>query len=173
MLVLVVGSLLDTDAHGQRTKIIINFLLDNLQSFCYTIKSVTTLEIFLTMHLEGPWLSTAGKKRGKKKFRNADEARKSRELDASWSELQKKWGVNGTKSKKNISTETLAYSLSIPEGRSTKNIPSRDSGLGIATKAEPQRYTGDAVLGISTLHKSNAVPVFSKDEAVSISKMRR
>ena len=46
----------------------------------------------MTMHLEGPWLSYNGKKRGKVKFRNAEEARKARELDASWKELQKKWG---------------------------------------------------------------------------------
>jgi hypothetical protein len=125
------------------------------------------------MHLEGPWLSTAGKKRGKKKFRNAEEARKSRELDASWSELQKKWGVNNTKSKKKAPAETLAYSLSIPEGRSTKNIPSRDSGLGIAAKREPQRYTGTKIKGIGTMHKSNAVPIFSDEQAQDIAKMRR
>ena len=38
-------------------------------------------ETKMSMHLEGPWLSTTGKKRGKQKFRNADEARKARELD--------------------------------------------------------------------------------------------
>jgi len=131
------------------------------------------LEILLSFHLEGPWLSTAGKKRGKKKFRNAEEARKSRELDASWKELQKKWGVDNTRLKKKAPTESLAYSLSIPEGRNTKNIPSLNSGLGVASKVESKVYTGDAVLGISTLHKSNAVPVFSKDEAHDIAKMRR
>jgi hypothetical protein len=126
------------------------------------------------MHIEGPWLSTTGKKRGKKKFRNADEARKSRELDESWQALQKKWGVDKVKSKKKSSTETLSYSLDIPKDRNTTaHIKSLDSGLGIAAKREPQRYTGDAVLGISTLHKSNAVPVFSKDEAQDIAKMRR
>jgi hypothetical protein len=125
------------------------------------------------MHLEGPWLSTAGKKRGKKKFRNADEARKSRELDASWSELQKKWGVDNAKSKKKSSTETLIYSLPIPEGRSTKNIPSRDSGLGIAAKKESLKYTGTLIKGIATMHKSNAVPILNQEDAEAISKMRR
>jgi len=38
----------------------------------------------MTMHLEGPWLSMSGKKRGKVKFRNAEEARRARELDESW-----------------------------------------------------------------------------------------
>jgi hypothetical protein len=34
-------------------------------------------------------------------------------------------------------------------------------------------YTGDKILGIGTMHKSNAVPIFSDDEAKDISKMRR
>ena len=37
----------------------------------------------MTMHLAHPSLSLAGKKKGKQKFRNADEARKARELEAS------------------------------------------------------------------------------------------
>jgi hypothetical protein len=34
-------------------------------------------------------------------------------------------------------------------------------------------YTGTMVKGIATMHKSNAVPVFSDEEAIDISKMRR
>ena len=41
----------------------------------------------MSMHLHHPSLSLNGKKRGRVKFRNADEARKARELDASWKEL--------------------------------------------------------------------------------------
>jgi hypothetical protein len=129
----------------------------------------------MTMHLEGPWLSTSGKKRGKKKFRNAEEARKARELDASWLALQKKWAVK-SEPKKTSATATLSssYSLKIPEGRNTTaHIKSLDSGLGIAAKRESQRYTGTKVKGIGTMHKSNAVPIFSDDEARDIAKMRR
>jgi hypothetical protein len=64
------------------------------------------------------------------------------------------------------------YSLTIPEGRSTRHIPSRDTG-GNATRAAPKVYTGTKVKGIATMHKSNAVPVFSDQEAVEISSMRR
>lgn len=35
------------------------------------------------------------------------------------------------------------------------------------------QYTGTEMLGTASMHKSNEVPVFSKEEAVSISKMRR
>lgn len=126
------------------------------------------------MHLEGPWLSTTGKKKGKTKFRNADEARKSRELDESWKELQKRWEVEAEdkKRKRALSAETLSYKLSVPADRSTKHIPSRDTG-GNATLAPAKVYTGTKVLGIATMHKSNAVPVFSDDQAKDISKMRR
>jgi hypothetical protein len=35
------------------------------------------------------------------------------------------------------------------------------------------QYTGDKMLGIGTLHKSNAVPVFSNHEAKEMARMRR
>jgi hypothetical protein len=129
----------------------------------------------MTMHLEGPWLSTTGKKKGKQKFRNADEARKARELDESWKELQKKWAVEAEDKKRNraMSAETLSYKLEIPAGRSTSHIPSRGDGTGNASLAAPKVYTGTKVKGIATMHKSNAVPVFSDEEAVAISSMRR
>jgi hypothetical protein len=37
----------------------------------------------------------------------------------------------------------------------------------------PQKYTGDNIVGIGTMHKSNAVPIFSDQEAKDISSMRR
>ena len=128
----------------------------------------------MSMHLEGPWLSYNGKKKGKIKFRNADEARKSRELDESWKELQKRWEVEAEdkKRKRALSAETLSYKLSVPADRSTKHIPSRDTG-GNATLAPAKVYTGTMVKGIATMHKSNAVPVFSDEQAIDISRMRR
>jgi len=38
-------------------------------------------------------------------------------------------------------------------------------------KRESPRYTGDYVIGIATLHKSNAVPVTNKKYATEISEM--
>jgi hypothetical protein len=42
----------------------------------------------------------------------------------------------------------------------------------VSSKPSPT-YTGTKILGIATMHKSNLVPVFSDEEAVDISKMRR
>jgi hypothetical protein len=127
------------------------------------------------MHLEGPWLSTTGKAKRKVKFRNSEEAKKSRELDAQWKELQKRWGVEAEEKKRTraLKAPTLSgYSLSVPAERSTRQYKSVDTG-GNATLAPAKVYTGTKVKGIATMHKSNAVPVFSDEEAVDISRMRR
>lgn len=128
------------------------------------------------MHLEGPWLSTTGKRKGKVKFRNAEEAKKARELDESWKALQKKWAVEEQEKKRRraLSAETLTYSLPTPVGRTnTHHIKSLNSGAGVATLAPAKVYTGDKIKGIGTMHKSNAVPIFSDEEAVAIATMRR
>jgi hypothetical protein len=58
--------------------------------------------------------------------------------------------------------------------RETPHYPSRNTGIGNATKPiYGKQYTGDKILGIGTLHKSNAVPIFSKEEAVDQANMRR
>lgn len=132
----------------------------------------------MSMHLVGPWLSTTGKKKGKQKFASSEHAKKARELDEAWKELQKKWAVEAEDKKRTrgLSAPLLSsgYSLRIPEGRNTTaHIKSVDTGGGNATLAPPKIYTGDKVKGIATMHKSNAVPVFSDEEAIDISKMRR
>ena len=130
----------------------------------------------MTMHLVHPSLSLSGKKKGKVKFRNAEAARKARELDESWAKLQKQWGVEADlkKRRRALSAETLSYSLSAPAGRETKRIASLDTGHtgAVRTKDIPQ-YTGTKIKGIGTMHKSNAVPIFSDEEAIEISRMRR
>jgi hypothetical protein len=130
------------------------------------------------MHLEGPWLSTTGKKKGKQKFASAEHARKAREQEASWKELLKRQGIELEEKKRRraMTSGVLGsnYSLAIPEGRNTTaHIPSRDTGGGVATLPPAKVYTGTMVKGIATMHKSNAVPVFSDEQAVDISRMRR
>lgn len=124
----------------------------------------------MSMHLEGPWLSTTGKRKAKPKFASAEAKRQHEELNASWEQLKKSY--DKPVAKKVIPMRK--YKLEIPRGRNTSaNIPSLNTGAGIAPKAPVPVYTGTAVVGISTLHKSNGVPVFSKEEAVEISTMRR
>lgn len=128
----------------------------------------------MTMHLAHPSLTSIGKRKGKRKFRNAEEARKARELEASWADLQKKWGVDADekKRKRAMAAPTLKYKLEIPEDRNTRHIPSVDTG-GNSTAPIHKVYTGTKIIGIGTMHKSNAVPIFSDDEAKDIARMRR
>lgn len=44
---------------------------------------------------------------------------------------------------------------------------------GSTSLKQPMQYTGTNMLGIATMHKSNAVPVFSDQSAKDISQMRR
>jgi len=131
----------------------------------------------MSMHLEGPWLSTTGKRKGKIKFASAEAKRRSEQLDKDWKELLKRQGIEQQERKRGraMTAPPLKgnYSLNIPEDRSTKHIPSRDTGMGNATLAAPKVYTGTKVKGIATMHKSNAVPIFSDEEAIEISRMRR
>ena len=128
------------------------------------------------MHLCGPELSLNGKKKGRVKFRNAAEAARARELDASWSKLKADWGVQeeSRRRARAMTAEPLSYKLTAPVGRETERIASLDTGHkgAVKTRDIPQ-YTGTKIKGIGTMHKSNAVPVFSDEEAVAISQMRR
>jgi len=51
--------------------------------------------------------------------------------------------------------------------------PSVEDTSFCAFAKEPLEYTGDKMIGIATLHKSNAVPVFSTEDAQAIANMRR
>lgn len=132
----------------------------------------------MTMHLHHPALSLSGKKKGKQKFRNAEEARKSRELDESWKELQKKWGVEAEekKRKRAMSAPVMLPTQAGNYVRDTgPRIPSLNGGkdMSPAAKAPQKVYTGTLIKGIATMHKSNAVPVINDEQAKEISSMRR
>ena len=129
----------------------------------------------MSMHLHHPSLSLNGRKRGKVKFRNAAEAQKARELDASWKELQKKWDVDLEEKRRSraMKAEPLVYKLTgVTDRAGTAHIPSRNTG-GNATLAPAKVYTGDQVLGVTVLHKSCLQPVFSKQDAIDAARMRR
>lgn len=128
------------------------------------------------MHLEGPWLSTTGKRKGKFKWISSEAKRKHEALENSWRELKQKYQVEKEEKKKaqGLNAKRLIYKLVPPPGRSTTaNIKSLDSGLGNAVKKDAPVYTGDKIVGIGTMHKSNAVPIFSDTQAKEISSMRR
>lgn len=91
-----------------------------------------------------------------------------RQLAAEWEEITKKH-----EPKKPVKFKAVNSVTPKPYVRETPHYPSLNTSGGSATKAAPKVYTGDKVMGIATLHKSNAVPVFNSQDAVDISKMRR
>lgn len=128
------------------------------------------------MHLEGPWLSTTGKRKGKFKWISSEAKRKHEELENNWKSLKEKYNIEKEEKKKKqaLNAKPLVYKLAPPPGRPmTGAIRSLDSGLGNALKKDAPVYTGDKIIGIGTMHKSNAVPIFSNSEAKDISTMRR
>jgi hypothetical protein len=131
----------------------------------------------MTMHLEGPWLSTTGRKRGPKKWASAEAKRKSELLKEEWEQrlgtfkkMAPKFSARTPEPKR---TGTLVVKNTTPPGRETPYIESCDTGWVPCVKVKDNQYTGTKIKGIGTMHKSNAVPVFSDEEARDISKMRR
>ena len=57
--------------------------------------------------------------------------------------------------------------------REAPKYPSGD-GIGVnIPKKEEKKYTGNKLMGIATMHKSNMVPVFKQEDAEEIARMRR
>ena len=87
--------------------------------------------------------------------------------------------TNGRKKKYNAwTTKKREYEFkelvpSQPYRRETPIYKSVDTGGGSTAKIEPMKYTGTLVKGISTMHKSNAVPIINEQEAKEHASMRR
>jgi len=125
----------------------------------------------MSMHMEGPWLSLTGKRKGKKKFASAEQKQKAEWLEQEWQALKAKY-----EPRTKIKFERKSFVAPKPLRRDADQprIPSLDSGVkGAVNVRMPQKYTGDNIVGIGIMHKSNAVPIFSEQEAKDISSMRR
>ena len=137
----------------------------------------------MTMHLVGPYLTTTNYKKREAKVTKA----KLEQWQLMWQDRNRQLKRQGlpkqsfesyvdelhgrvapVKMKKDVN-KTPAW----VNPRPTSHIPSLNSGLGSTVKAPDKVYTGDAMLGIGQLHKSNMVPVFKKDDAEAIARMRR
>jgi len=58
--------------------------------------------------------------------------------------------------------------------RPEQYVPSRNSGVfNQCSKANDRTYTGELITGLATMHKSNVVPIFNKDQAHDLATMRR
>ncbi len=122
------------------------------------------------MHMMHAAFTTTGKKKTKQKFKSAAHAAKARENAENWKQLMEKYDVKPNKKATVIKSNSSRVNR---PGSDTRHIPSLDTSSGTAVKKPIQQYTGDAMIGIGQLHKSNAVPIFSQADVIDISKMRR
>ena len=98
---------------------------------------------------------------------------RARQLDADWKELLKRQGIEAEdrKRKKALAAQPWTEPMLTYRGQNEKRN-SVNTGGNALLKPSPV-YTGTKMLGIGQLHKSNAVPVFSNEEAIDIARMRR
>lgn len=145
----------------------------------------------MSMHLEGPWLTTSSTK---KRQHNMTKAERSK-LEQRWRERNaylKSMGVkkesfeeylgfvfgHAPKSKEPVRQVPALFAPKKPyidPARDTSKYRSLNGGIDSAPALKPAEkvYTGTKIKGIGTMHKSNAVPIFSDEEAVAIATMRR
>jgi hypothetical protein len=128
----------------------------------------------MSFHLEGPWLSTTGKKKGPKKWASAEAKRKAEFLEESWKALQKKWGIEAEEKKRKrasccryVETKRNYFEEKLLRLKACRLL--QDLVYEHQIKYIPE--TKSKVLVLCT--KANAVPVFSDEEAQDIAKMRR
>lgn len=125
----------------------------------------------MTMHLEGPWLSTTGKRKGKVKYKSAEAKRQAEEQSREWENLKNKYKSTTTKSSK-PTVQTMR--TDVVRRESDVRPKSLNSWITGAVSSKPsQQYTGDMVKGITVVHKSCLQPVFTEQEAIDAAHMRR
>ena len=110
----------------------------------------------------------------KSKFKKRKPNAKQRELAREWEELLKRYE---SKKSINVSGGVKSYSPPkslVPPGRDTPKYPSLATTFDSCTKPiHGKVYTGTLLIGIGTLHKSNAIPIISEEEAKDQASMRR
>lgn len=107
-----------------------------------------------------------------RKYKSAEHKRLALQLDKDWDQLKVKYASN---TKPTVASTTYVPKAIVPPRGHVVNYPSRNSNAagGTVPINNTKVYTGTKMIGIGTLHKSNAVPVFSDDDAKEIARMRR
>jgi hypothetical protein len=127
----------------------------------------------MSMHLVGPYLTTT-KYNTKRKVANTKKLRNAKAEHEAW---LKKNGIDDASLAKKLPKDRKGNRVSIHEIPDySKNAPTvklSNQVAGSGAKAEEKRYTGTLIKGIATMHKSNAVPIMNKQEAIDVSTMRR
>lgn len=127
----------------------------------------------MTMHLEKPWLSTTGKRKGRVKFKSAEAKRQAELLAREWEQVKQKHS-EPLFAKKVSQPKALSKPQPVASAKTEQQPRSLNSWITGPVSSKPnQQYTGDNVKGIAVMHKSCLQPVFNQQEAIDSAKMRR
>ena len=142
----------------------------------------------MTMHLVGPYMTTTNyKKRKQKKLTNSQQEKlmlewrtynkRMRQINchsAQFDTFEDYVAYTRGQYKPKANKEFVPYKPTQSYQRETQAVPSHGDGIGgWAPKRESMKYTGTLIKGIATMHKSNAVPIIDKQQAIEVSNMRR
>ena len=130
----------------------------------------------MTMHLMGPQFTTTNTRKPKSK--NKTKSQIQAELDHE--KFLKRMGVHPEQREQRAPPYTR-LNVSRLESDPGSNpggptIPSSDNSIGYHPsmgKRKENVYTGTEIMGIATMHKSNAVPIRNKKSAEEVARMRR
>ena len=104
---------------------------------------------------------------------------KQQTLQREWNDIVNKHkaplekGAKAKGIKVKLQSYSKVYDLYIPPDRDSKQYKSVVTSGGHTNKLPDKVYTGDKMLGVSVLHKSNGIPVFRSEDILDIAKMRR
>ena len=117
------------------------------------------------MHLVRGMTTISTKKRKQKGITAADRAAK-----VEHEKWLRKMGVHPEQLAKR---EKVAVNQIPNYKRDSSSLPTSDRIDGHCPVKDRKQYTGTLIKGIGTMHKSNAVPITSNEEAREIARMRR
>ena len=126
----------------------------------------------MSMHLVGPYMTTTSYKKRKAK----NKTKKMLEAEAKHDKWLRKMNAHPEQIAESKKKNADVSILSIPDYRSSGNsIPTSDVIPGGSTGPKERLvYSGERrLLGVATMHKSNMVPVFDREDAKDIAQMRR
>lgn len=118
----------------------------------------------MTMHLVRGMSTTSTRKRKTKRTPGWQKA------EAEHNAWLRKMGVHPDQ----LKGKEKSSGASIPNYAETRfSVPTSDRIVPIAGKRKAQEYSGDYIVGLATMHKSNTVPVGRSDSPEIYAQMRR
>jgi hypothetical protein len=123
------------------------------------------------MHLVGPYMTTTNYKKRKQK----GITKRDKQANIDHDKWLRKMGVHPEQLEAKKAQRTNDKNVDVPSVsyRNSNTIPTSDRIDGVAPRKAGNQYTGDYIIGITTTHKSNIVPITSKKQAIEASQMRR